>query len=237
MNLHRSIVLGLVLVLAGLAKAEEKTNKPAADPLAAWWEDLAGDDEGKIARATLALAAAPKKSLPLFRDKLRPVKVEPKRVSALLVKLDDDNFAEREAAFKELQYLGKYIKSDLEKALKGKPSPEVKKRVERLLEPINADSPAAEKPAKPVMRGNNVQVRNVNGNVQVWINGKQLDLTPRLIEKRGPSPLWLRAVRAAAILEHIGTPEARKVLETLAGGESDALPTKAAAEALERMKK
>ena len=165
------------------------------------------------------------------------MKADPKRVAALLEKMDSDNFTERESAFKDLQYLGKYIKSDLEKALKGKPSAEVKKRVERLLEPIVGDSAPAAMPAKPVIRGNNIQIRNVNGNVPVWINGKQLDLTPRLIEKRGPSPLWLRVVRAAVILEHIGTPEARKVLETLAAGESDALPTRAAAEALERLKK
>jgi hypothetical protein len=44
-------------------------------------------------------------------------------------------------------------------------------------------------------------------------------------------------VRAVTLLEHFGTPEARAIIEAIAGGESDALPTIAAKEALERLKK
>jgi hypothetical protein len=47
---------------------------------------------------------------------------------------------------------------------------------------------------------------------------------------------WVRAARAVAVLEQIGTPEAKKILEALTDGESEALPTKAAQEALERLK-
>lgn len=43
-------------------------------------------------------------------------------------------------------------------------------------------------------------------------------------------------IRATAILEHIGTTDARKVLESLATGEAEATPTKAAKAALERIK-
>jgi hypothetical protein len=48
---------------------------------------------------------------------------------------------------------------------------------------------------------------------------------------------WVRAARAALVLEQIGTPQAKKVLERLAGGEAEAPPTKAAREALDRLKK
>ena len=51
----------------------------------------------------------------------------------------------------------------------------------------------------------------------------------------GTSPLWLRAKRAIMVLEHIATPEARELLKTLADGEADALPTKEAKAALERL--
>jgi flagellar basal body-associated protein FliL len=52
-----------------------------------------------------------------------------------------------------------------------------------------------------------------------------------------PSALWVRAVRAVVVLEHIATPEARQVLETLARGEADALPTKEARAAVKRLQK
>src|SRR5207248_580532 len=59
---------------------------------------------------------------------------------------------------------------------------------------------------------------------------------PKPEAKLSPSPLWVRAVRAAIVLEHIATPEARQLLQTLAKGEAEALPTKEAKAALDRFK-
>jgi hypothetical protein len=39
------------------------------------------------------------------------------------------------------------------------------------------------------------------------------------------------------VLEHVAAPEARQLLKTLAQGEADALPTKEAKTALERLEK
>jgi hypothetical protein len=47
---------------------------------------------------------------------------------------------------------------------------------------------------------------------------------------------WLRAVRAIAVLEHIGRPEAREVIEAVSRGAPSALPTQKAKAALERLK-
>ena len=45
----------------------------------------------------------------------------------------------------------------------------------------------------------------------------------------------LQVWRAVEVLERLGTPEARRVLEILAGGAAEALPTTAARAALDRL--
>jgi hypothetical protein len=220
---------------AGPPRDKPQSEKAAGAALEQWWADLGSSEESKSARALLALARTPSQTVAFLRQRVRAVKADPRRVAKLLEDLDSDSFEKRQTAQQELEYLDKYIKADLEKALEGKVSLEVKLRVRRMLKQIGEDNP---KPAAPpVLRGGNISIRNVNGNIEITINGKRLDLTPRIIEKPGPRLSWLRAVRAAAVLEHIGTPEARKVLEMLADGEKDALPSRAAAEALQRLKK
>ncbi|MFL5338805.1 MAG: hypothetical protein ACJ8F7_01445, partial [Gemmataceae bacterium] len=61
----------------------------------------------------------------------------------------------------------------------------------------------------------------------------------RLLEKLqhgGPTGDMLRSVRAVEVLERIGTPEARAMLQSLAGGAADARITLEAQSALKRMK-
>jgi hypothetical protein len=48
---------------------------------------------------------------------------------------------------------------------------------------------------------------------------------------------WVRAVRSIALLESMGTPEAKQLLESSASGEPDALPTEQARAALDRLNK
>jgi hypothetical protein len=52
---------------------------------------------------------------------------------------------------------------------------------------------------------------------------------------RNPKSKWTRAVRAIALLEHIGTPDAIAVLKEMSGGHPLAQPTRVAREALERI--
>ncbi len=196
------------------------------------WSDLASADEAKATRAALQLAARPTEAIAFLREHLRPVKVETKRVTTLIGHLDSDDYATREEAARELEYLGKYVKPHLEAALAGKPSAEKHKRLQELLDRLAAEEAAAGAPAP--LTGNNVAVTNAGGKITILIDGKPVNLAPRTVPT--PRMAWVRAARAAAVLEYLGTPEARKLLETLATGESDAPPTKAAREALERLK-
>src|SRR5262249_29151154 len=135
-------------------RENQPNDKAASATLEQLWTDLGSSDEGRSARALLALARTPKQTVAFLRQWARPVKVEPKRVAKLLEDLDSDSFEKRELAQRELEYLDKYIKADLEKAVEGKASPEVKQRVRRMLKQIGEDNP---KPAAPpVLRGNNI---------------------------------------------------------------------------------
>jgi hypothetical protein len=48
---------------------------------------------------------------------------------------------------------------------------------------------------------------------------------------------WLRAIRAVAVLEHIGTPEAHELLQSLAGGTPESRLTREAKASLQRLAK
>jgi RNA polymerase sigma factor (sigma-70 family) len=205
------------------------------------WADLASPDDVKATRAVLALSASPKESMALLQERLKPVKADAKRVEQLLKQLDSNNFAVRNQAMNELEYFGKYIKNDLEAALKKEPGVELKMRLLQLLDKMPKEQKAEAPPPMPNGgAGKNVAVENINGQIRVIIDGVPFD--PTKIPTPPPPPPgppsgWVRAVRAVTLLEHLATPETRQLLEAMAAGEADALPTVAAREALQRMKK
>ncbi|HEY7315168.1 MAG TPA: WD40 repeat domain-containing protein [Gemmataceae bacterium] len=97
------------------------------------WADLASDDAGKAHRAVWTLAAAPSKAVPFLKDHLHPVaSVDAKEVQRLLGDLDSEQFAVRAPAGKKLAALGEQTEPALRQALEGKPSLEVRKRLEAL---------------------------------------------------------------------------------------------------------
>jgi hypothetical protein len=91
-----------------------------------------------------------------------------------------------------LKNLGVVAERDLREELKRKNSPEIRRRIEQLLE--------------------NLTNRPLSGEP-------------------------LRTSRALAVLEYAGTPEARRLLQELAAGESDAWLTQEAKASLERSAK
>jgi WD40 repeat protein len=71
------------------------------------------------------------------------------------------------------------------------------------------------------------------------LSAEALDRLGKLMERFSdpvPPAETLRVLRAVAVLERVGTNEARKVLEELAGGAADAAETRAARSALGRMR-
>ncbi len=158
------------------------------------WKDLANEDAAKAFEAIGRLSASAKQSIPLLKDKLRPIPAvtDGKQVVHLIADLDSDSFAARQKATEELRQLGERAEPALRDALKGNLSVEARKRIKVLLEGVRA-------------------------------------LTV--------SPENLRNLRAVEVLEHLGTPEARQVLESLAKGAAGACLTREAKASLERLAK
>ncbi len=216
-----------------------------AQSLDARWADLGSADEGKALLAALALSATPKETIAFLKDHLKPVKADPKLVAQLVKNMESANFVVRNRASAELEYLGKYVKKELESAAKDATSAETKSRLQQLIDKMPPD-PSAKKAATPKAAPNlggarSISVSNVNGQITIIVDGVPLDFSkmapPPPPAPPGPPAGWRRATRAVTLLEHLATPEARAILQTIAGGESDALPTIAARDAIARLAK
>jgi RNA polymerase sigma factor (sigma-70 family) len=108
--------------------------KPAplgSDEREACWADLASPNAARAYRAVRRLAASPAS----LGDRLRPVgPVDVKRVARLIGELDGDDFGRRTQATAELEALGEGAVGACRRALEGNPSPEMRRRLEALLD-------------------------------------------------------------------------------------------------------
>jgi dipeptidyl aminopeptidase/acylaminoacyl peptidase len=148
-------------------KLWDVTRRPAAatdattGELERWWQDLAGADAAAAYRAVWALAGA-RGAVPFLHERLRPAPAPApdaaERLARLLAKLDDDAFAVREKATAEIARLGPAAEPALRRALDGKPSPEARQRIERLLEQLRG--PAEDPDTLRAIRGVEALERN-----------------------------------------------------------------------------
>ena len=98
------------------------------------WTDLGKDDAAVGQAALWTLAFGPKQAIPFLKDRLQPaVEADPKRIHQLLADLDSNRFVVREAAAKELEQQEQQAEALLQEAFGGKPSAEVRKRLEAIL--------------------------------------------------------------------------------------------------------
>ncbi|HEY7422744.1 MAG TPA: sigma factor-like helix-turn-helix DNA-binding protein, partial [Gemmataceae bacterium] len=153
------------------------------------WADLAARDAAKGHAALWMLTAGGERTVAFLSERLQPAKEDAERIRRLIADLDSEQFAVREAAQRALEQLGSEAEPALQKALEGKPSIELRKRVETLL------------------------------------------ARPQIVY----SPEVGRQIRAAQVLEQIGSRKARQHLEELAGGASAARLTREAKMSLQRL--
>ena len=157
-----------------------------------WWE-LGGEDAGLAYRAHWRMLQRPQETIGFLRRHLRPAASDGREsVAQLVARLDHDRFTIREQATHELEQRGARAEPALRRVLQGKPSAEVRSRVERVLNQL---------------------------------------------EQRGPDSATLRGIRAVEVLEHVGSPDSRALLEILAQGDPDARLTIDAKDSLARLSK
>jgi WD40 repeat protein len=127
----RGVVLAWDIVRAG-RMADVGKPKDAE----ALWLALADPKAERAFQAGCTLALASHQAVALIRGKLRPIAVpDAGRVRRLIGQLGDKRFAVRKAADRQLRSMGDIVDPDLREALAGRPSLEVRRR----LEDIRAD--------------------------------------------------------------------------------------------------
>jgi RNA polymerase sigma factor (sigma-70 family) len=123
----------LVWDLAALgAQTGEVTPAPAAEELQAVWYGLgARHQEGD--RSARQLIAVPEAAITYLKERLKQEPPHNEKIKTLIADLENDSFKAREHASRELEELGEAAIPALRRASADSPSPEVRRRAERLL--------------------------------------------------------------------------------------------------------
>jgi RNA polymerase sigma factor (sigma-70 family) len=101
------------------------------------WTDLASSDAAASHEAIGRLVGAGNQAVAFLGDHLRPARrATPEQMARLIADMNSEAFPVREQASRNLEELGGVAESALREALAGRPSPEVRRRVEQLLEKL-----------------------------------------------------------------------------------------------------
>jgi WD domain, G-beta repeat len=119
---------------------------PSEGMLNALWAGLADADAARAYAAMQSLMSAPGPSVALLERLLKPVpRVDQDRLARLLADLDSDRFETRDRAAAELEKLGEAAELTLRRSLEKNPSAEVRRRLERLLDGLDARATSGER--------------------------------------------------------------------------------------------
>jgi WD40 repeat protein len=122
------------------------TDKLDTERLNALWSDLRSEDAVRAYQAMGVLARHPIESVPFLRKTIMPrPEPEPELLAGLIAMLDEEDFALREKASTELGLIGFRAEPALRRALQGKPSPEVRRRLKELVAQLEERSSGPEK--------------------------------------------------------------------------------------------
>jgi RNA polymerase sigma factor (sigma-70 family) len=160
------------------------------------WIDLASEDATRAYEALQALAAAPRQTVPFLKEHLRPVApADARHLRLLLADLDSASFAVRQKAATDLELLGESAEAALRRALEERPSLEVRRRVESLVEKLNTQRSSP--PAPERLR----ELRGVEALEQIG-NAAARHALAALAQGNANARLTLEALAAVERLNH-----------------------------------
>jgi hypothetical protein len=219
---------------APVPKTDGKLSEQAVKELDELWKKL-GMSSVESVDATLQFAKRPVDATRYLTLKLRPLKMDEKEAKALIARL----FSEKEDVWKEAERELHERSPLLAMPLKdvwAEAKTDTEKR--RLVYVILGRMSGHEQ--------DDYELKEHAGGVftlvaSQWQNGRQVGSIAVNVDASVADQInshkWQRLQRAVYVLEYIGTPEAVKAIEAMAGGHDDAAPTKTAKEALARLKK
>jgi RNA polymerase sigma factor (sigma-70 family) len=195
-------------------------------------------------RATLTFAGQPATAVAYLKQRLRPLKLTEEEAKGLIAKLFSDKDDEYKAAKKELADLDPRLAMPVVQVWALAETEEQKLRLAQFFVGEREEFPHCtidlripeedDYPAQITVKGKPGVPANVfpKGRVPNYTMGTARDMA--YLKKWGH---WESHSSAITVLEHIGTPEAVKVIEDMATGHPDAAPTIVAKQVLERRKK
>jgi hypothetical protein len=191
------------------------------------WADLLGCEDAAVARAILVLNYDKAGALDLLKREMRPLKLDEKRFKELLSDLGGEDEKLALAARQEFEYFHPLLAGDVDKLSAAAPDGLARTRLFEIL--------CLERPFDSY-RGQKLILQEQDGAFSLESKGQWTGGVSQRVLHLHPAQ-WARLSVGIALLEQIGTPEAVKVLEGMAGGHKEAQPTQDAKFVLERLKK
>jgi len=187
------------------------------------WLDLGAEADSVAKKVIDSLIADPKHTTPYLGRRLQQAAALENQVARLVDGLDADDFNVRERATQDLLQLGPGVGLALRQVLRGEVSAEVRKRIADIMDrlrKVNTDSPHA--PIMPLTKDDEEALLLGTG------PKPKPEAPPGIAEERSSR-------RAFEVLVRIGTPEARQILMSLAGGDGRRWFSQRAKASLERL--
>lgn len=232
---------------APVPRVEEKLSEAKVKEFDELWQDLLIYYRPEASRAALAFLKQPGPAVTYLKTKLKPLKMDEKEAKKLIAQLADDKEEVWKAAETELLHRHPLLAMSLPDAWAEAKTQEQKNRFAvvfiggKLEDHDRANWELAEQ------KGNTVnpfvmlatpkpgqQLQGAPPGRRILQNSIGIEESFEKLNERNIT--WHRDRLAILVLEHVGTPEAVKLIEAMATGHAEANPTKTAKEVLARLK-